>query len=71
MTGSSHEYLLEYHRIGNTVKVSAVDPVTGVEACIVGPADAGREHLSRTAVRKLKYVLSKSTDGKSSSGVIV
>ena len=53
------EYLLEFHQVGAYVKVTAVDPVTGVEASITGPATAGESILGRNAVNKLKYVLRK------------
>ncbi len=53
------EVLLEFYRIGDSIKVSAVDPVTGVEVAIVGPATATRQHLEQTAIRKLRYVLAK------------
>ncbi len=53
------EVLLEFHRIGNAVKVTAMDPETMVEVSIVGPPDAGEEQLTRTALRKLEYVLKK------------
>lgn len=72
MSGAEQEYLLEFKRVHNTVKVTAVDPVTGIEASIVGPANAGRAYLSRTAVRKLQYVLSKDDkDEDPSSGILV
>ena len=51
--------LLEFHRVGNLVKVSAVDPETGIEVSISGPASAGEAALSHAAVRKLRYVLAK------------
>ena len=53
------EVLFEFHRIGNAVRVSAIDPVTGTEVTIQGPASAGETTLHRTAVTKLRYVLSK------------
>ncbi len=53
------EVIVEFLRIGNSVKVTAVDTVTLVEVSIVGAADAGEELLKRTAVRKLEYVLAK------------
>ncbi len=53
------EVLLEFTRIGNSVKVAAVDPVTTVEVSIVGPASAPRLRLERAAVRKLRYILGK------------
>lgn len=52
-------YLLEFQAIGNAVKVCAIDPRTGTEVSIVGPANQGQELLSRTAVRKLEYVMRK------------
>ena len=62
--GEKAEYLLEFYRVGKSVKVSAIDPVTTTEVHIVGPVSAGREELSRVAVRKLKYVLRKAANKK-------
>ena len=45
--------------MGDYVKVSAIDPVTRREASIVGDPAAGKEALSRLAVRKLLYVMKK------------
>jgi hypothetical protein len=53
------EYLLEFVRVGNHVKVTACDPVTGVETVVIGPANATKKALSDLAVKKLKYVLKK------------
>ena len=44
---------------GNVVKVTAIDSVTGVEASIVGPANAAQSTLAEAARRKLEYVLKK------------
>lgn len=52
-------YIIELIQVGDYVKVSAVDPDSGVEACIVGARTAGEAALKRTAVRKLEYVLAK------------
>lgn len=54
-------YIVEFRRLGNSVKVSAIDPDTGTEVSIVGPANASRSELSRNAVNKLKYVLNKNS----------
>ena len=51
--------IYEFYQIGNSVKVSAIDPVTAVEVAIVGPANAPRSQLQRNALQKLKYVLNK------------
>lgn len=53
------EALIEFHRVGAYVKVSAVDPETLTEVSIVGDPAAGEEALTRTAVRKLDYVLKR------------
>jgi len=56
-------YLIEFRRIGASVKVSAVDPRTGTEISMVGPASAGQAELSRLAVNKLEYVLARKRRG--------
>lgn len=53
------EILLEFVVQGNAVKATAIHAATGVEAAIVGPANAGRDVLGQAAVRKLKYVMEK------------
>ena len=53
------EVLLEFHRVVNAVKVSAVDPEIGIEVSIVGDPSAGEEILKQTAIKKLQYVLRK------------
>lgn len=59
MSDDADSYLVEFIQIGSSVKVSAIDPVSGREVSIVGPASASRDQLSRTAVNKLKYILAK------------
>jgi hypothetical protein len=56
---SGREVLIEFHQVGNSVKVTAVDATTLVEVSIVGAANAGQELLKRMAVRKLDYVIEK------------
>ena len=53
------EVLLEFHRVGAYVKVSAVDPETYTEVHIMGPPAAGREALVRVAVQKLRRALAQ------------
>ena len=57
------EYLLEFHRVGNAIKVSAVDPRTNTEVSIVGDPAASQDELTRVAVQKLEYVLAKKAGG--------
>ncbi|HTH16484.1 MAG TPA: hypothetical protein VL974_07520 [Magnetospirillum sp.] len=55
----AREVFFEFHRIGNFVKVSAIDAETGLEVSIVGDAAASEAMLKRTALKKLEYVLAK------------
>ena len=52
-------YIIEFTQIGANVKVTAIDPKTMTEVSIVGGAQYSQEFLSRQAVKKLEYVLSK------------
>ena len=54
-----HDIIIEFMRIGNSVKVSAMDPATLTEVTIVGPANAGEETLKRNVLKKLEFVLAK------------
>ena len=53
------EILIEFTQIGNSVKVTAIDPFTGTEVSIVGSPAAGQEALKQLALRKLRYVIAK------------
>ena len=57
--GTLNEVIIEFQQIGNSVKVTAVDPESQIEVSIVGPSGAGEEMLKRTAIRKLEYVIDK------------
>jgi hypothetical protein len=52
-------YIIEFHRIGNAVKVSAIDPATLTEVSLVGAPAVGEAELTRLVVRKLEYVLAR------------
>lgn len=56
---SDRDVLLEFINVGRLVKVCAIDPRTGTEVVVVGPANAAQADLTRAAVRKLQYVLRK------------
>ncbi len=63
---SGKEILLELYQVGNSVKVTAVDPETLIEVSIVGDPAAGQEALKQAAINKLEYVLRKRRGGGSS-----
>ncbi len=58
------EVLFEFLRIGNTIKVIALDVDSGTEISIVGPANYGPEILKRNALKRLEYVMKKEREGK-------
>jgi hypothetical protein len=56
--GEGREILFESAVQGGVAKATAIDPTTGVEVSVIGPAHASsRDALKAAAVRKLEYVL--------------
>lgn len=53
------EAIIEFRRIGNAVKVSAIDTVTQVEVSIVAPASSTERDMTDAVMRKLQYVLAR------------
>jgi len=53
------EVLFEVKVMGNTVKVSALDPNTNTEVCVVGSAYTTPYSLKMNAMRKLRAVIRK------------
>lgn len=53
------EVIIEFHQIGNFVKVSAMDTVSLTEVSIQGPASSPEQTLQNNAMRRLEYVLKK------------
>jgi hypothetical protein len=51
--------LFEFVVLGGSVKVTALDPVSGAEAVVVGPSGAAQADLRRLALRKLQTVLAR------------
>jgi hypothetical protein len=60
---SEAEVLIEMRRLGDSVRVSALCPVTGLEATVVGPAGAGEAALAEAASAKLRWLLRKRASG--------
>lgn len=53
------EVIIEFHSIGQVVKVSAMDTASLTEISIQGPANASQEILKQNALKRLEYVLKK------------
>ncbi len=56
---SNREIILEFHPVGNVVKVSAMDVKTMTEISIQGPKTAGEVTLKLNALKRLEYVMKK------------
>ena len=57
------EVLFEFSRVGNVMRVTAIDVDTNTEIVIAGPATAPQAALQNTALQKLRYVLAKKKGG--------
>lgn len=55
----SGEIYFEFRRVGNAVKVTAVDADSGVEVVVMGPATASQTELQNLAHRKLEARLER------------
>jgi hypothetical protein len=53
------EIFVEFVILGNTVKVTAIDSESGLEASVIGPVGAARAALAEAARRKLEYMAKK------------
>ena len=58
------EVIFEFYQAGAYVKVSAIDTETMIEVAIVGDPVAGEETLKRVALNKLRYRLSRLSQGQ-------
>ncbi len=56
------EVLFEYVRQGAYVKVTALEPETGIEASVVVPTSLSQEQMNLQALKKLNYVLRKKAE---------
>lgn len=59
MSSGDKQYYIEFYALGNSVKVTAIDPVSGHESTIVGAVGTPREYLKSQAVKKLERKLKK------------
>jgi hypothetical protein len=51
------EIIFEITRLGGSVRVTAIDPVSLLEASVIGPRNYPFELLKRTALRKLERLI--------------
>ncbi len=53
------EILFEFKQVGNLVRVTAIDPASGLEVITIGDPSVHTDRLEKIAARKLKYVIAK------------
>ena len=61
-------FLVEFTPVGSSVKVCAVDPLTGLEAVIIGSSLTPSHMLAEAAVRKLKALLGRTDEPAAGEG---
>ena len=62
-TSSDRQIIYEIIRLGDYVKVSAIDPVTMIEVSAIGPAKGALEVVKQVALRKLKRAIARGGPG--------
>ena len=53
------EIFVEFVILGNSLKATAIDPQTGLEATVIGPANAPQSAMAQAARRKLEFLKNK------------
>ena len=59
MGQAGREIYFEFMAIGATVKVTAIDSVTGIEVVVIGPTSASQADLQQLALAKLNARLQR------------
>ena len=55
---------MEIQRIGNVLRVCAMDAETGTEVVFQAPAYVGKTEIKRLAASKLRYVMKKAAEAE-------
>ncbi|MBI1301586.1 MAG: hypothetical protein GC137_08010 [Alphaproteobacteria bacterium] len=55
----NREIIIEFHPVGQFMKVSVMDVETLTEVSIQGPVNASKDILQKNALKRLEYVLRK------------
>jgi hypothetical protein len=53
------DIFVEFVILGNSLKATAIDPESGLEASVIGPANAPRHVMAEAARNKLNYMARK------------
>lgn len=58
------EVLFEFHILGQSIRVVAIDPVSDTEVTMVGAPGYSEQMLKRLAARKLAYVVGRKENNR-------
>lgn len=58
-TNNENAFIIEFIQLGNYVKATAIDPISGKEAAVMGPTNVSQKDLGNLAVKKLILALKK------------
>jgi hypothetical protein len=56
---SSERFIIEITAIGNSLKVSSIDPTSGIETFIIAPRSCSEHDAKKLAIKKLLYLIAK------------
>lgn len=56
------EILFEYVQQGTSVKVTAIETETGIEAVVIVPANLSESQMQAKAMQKLRYIMQKKAE---------
>lgn len=59
MDEQRREVLFEVRRVGGTLRIAAIEPVSNTEVVVFGPLAAGEASLRQLALRKLRRALDR------------
>jgi hypothetical protein len=54
-----NQIIFEITRLGDYVKVSAIDPMTSIEVSVMGPAKGSLEAVKQVALQKLRRAIER------------
>ena len=63
MAEGERAIIFEFQTFGTTMRVVAVDELTGIEVTIIAPANSARHDVQRLATAKLKLALKRAGEG--------
>ena len=61
------EVLFEMKQVGQYMRITAIDPLSGTEVISIGDSSVDPDMLRNMAIRKLKYVIAKNRNERAAN----